>query len=176
MGNPLTFFLYPKSSGNRIHDMFHIKYILNFKEKIKEIDTIFEFGGGYGNLCHLLNKIIKPKTYIIYDLPEVSILQYYYLRMLGYKVNINQKFIKKNMINLFYNKNLINKIFIKQFRPKKTLFISNWAISESPIYLRHKFLNIMNKTRLVFLAFQEKYQNINNLNYFKKNIKNKIYF
>jgi hypothetical protein len=74
-----------------------------------------------------------------------------------------------------YNKNLINKIFIKQFKLKKTLFLSNWALSESPIYLRHKFLNIMNKTRLVFLAFQEKYQNINNLNYFKKNIKNKIY-
>jgi hypothetical protein len=175
VGNPLPFFLYPKSSGNRIHDIFHIKYILNFKEKIKEIDAIFEFGGGYGNLCHLLNKIIKPKTYIIYDLPEVSILQYYYLRMLGYKVNVSQKFVKKNMINLVYNKNLINKIFIKQFKLKKTLFLSNWALSESPIYLRHKFLKIINKTRLVFLAFQEKYQNINNLNYFKKNIKNKIY-
>lgn len=173
IGNPLPFFLFPKSSGNRIHDIFHIKYILNFQKEINTIKTIFEFGGGYGNLCHLLNKILKTKTYIIYDLPEVSFLQYYYLRMLGYTVNINQKYIKKNVINLIYNKDLIHKNFLKQHELKKTLFISNWALSESPISLRSKFLSLVNRTRLVFLAFQEKFRNIDNLNYFKEKIKKK---
>jgi putative sugar O-methyltransferase len=176
IGNPIPYFLYPESSGNRIHDLFHLKYIFNFREKINKINTIFEFGGGYGNLCHLINKILKPKTYIIYDLPEVCLLQYYYLRMLGYEVNISQKSVKKKFINLIYNKDLIQINFLKKKELSKSLFISNWALSESPISLRSKFLGIINKTKLVFLAFQEKFRNIDNLNYFKNKIKEKTYF
>jgi hypothetical protein len=96
--------------------------------------------------------------------------------MVGYEVNISQKSVKKKFINLIYNKDLIQNNFLKKKELSKSLFISNWALSESPISLRSKFLGIINKTKLVFLAFQEKFRNIDNLNYLKNKIKDKTYF
>jgi hypothetical protein len=105
--------------ANDIHMAYHIlKY--DTYNKLNNTLNIFEWGGGYGNFYKVL-KIIFPekiKSYTIVDLPECIELQKYYLK------NIN--FIDNNIF--FYSSLDINNINIKPC----DLFISTWAISESP--------------------------------------------
>ena len=46
--------------------------------------------------------------------------------------------------------------------------IANWSISEFSIKFREKFFNTINKSEYSIISFQENFENINNLKYFKK--------
>ena len=173
IGSPIPYFLYPKSSGNRIHDTFNFKMLIDLNGKKKNFSNVIEFGGGYGSLCNLIKKIYKLDNYLIYDLPEVNALQYYYLKRLNYNVYINQiKSKKKNAIYLFSNVVKLNK-FIENSKLNNYMFISNWGFSEVPISLRKKFYLIINKSKFTYLAFQENFEKINNLNLFLKVLVNR---
>lgn len=172
VGNPIPYFLYPKSSGNRIHDVYNLFKLTEIKGSNNINSTVIEFGAGYGNFCNLFFKLNKIENYIIYDLLEVNLIQYYYLKMLGFKVILNPKYMnKEKTIYLFNNINQLNN-FIKNINLKKSIFISNWGLSETPIYLRKKFNKILKNSNQKFFAFQENFGNVNNLNYFNKLLKN----
>ena len=176
IGNPIPYFIYPKSSGNRIHETFNIMKLIKFNKLNNKVENIFEFGGGYGGFCNLYKKIFKVKKYIIYDLPEVSYIQFYYLKMLGYNVKINSTKISNNdYIYLFSDIKLLNK-FVKKIRANKTLFISNWGFSETPIFLRKKFEKFILKSREVYFAFQQQFGKIDNLKYFNSLFKKRKNF
>ena len=56
-GFPPRYFLYPKSSGNRIHQTYHLYKFNEFCNKnLKTFDLVFEFGGGYGNMARTFKK------------------------------------------------------------------------------------------------------------------------
>jgi len=44
-----------------------------------QVKNILEIGAGYGNLAHKIKIIFKKSKYIIIDLPEVLLIQHYYL-------------------------------------------------------------------------------------------------
>ena len=68
IGNPVRYFLYPKSSGNKIHQVYHLKKYKNFsKIDFKKFDNIIEFGGGYGNMATIFYKINSKLNYYIFD-------------------------------------------------------------------------------------------------------------
>jgi len=168
VGSPIPYFLYPNSSGNRIHDTFNLKTLIDLNEGKKNFENVIEFGGGYGCLCNLFKKIYTVKCYLIYDLPEVNALQYYYLRKLNYNVYINKiKKNKKNSVYLFNEVNKLNK-FIKNNKLNNYIFLSNWGFSEVPLNLRKKFNLIISKSKITFLAFQKQFKKINNFNFFLK--------
>ena len=57
VGNPVRYFLYPKSSGNKINHVFHLCTLINqFNIDIKKIKNVFEFGGGYGCMARIIFK------------------------------------------------------------------------------------------------------------------------
>ena len=88
VGMPLRFFIYPFSSGNRIRQVYHIKKFIDWCPiNISNIDLVFEFGGGYGCMASIFQKISTKIKYIIYDTREVLLLQYYYLKMNNYNVS-----------------------------------------------------------------------------------------
>ena len=68
------------TSGNRLH---HASHLASYKSVIgKEFwssQNILEWGGGYGNMAHLVRRMNPKCTYTIIDLPELSALQYIYL-------------------------------------------------------------------------------------------------
>jgi hypothetical protein len=177
IGSPIPYFLYPKSSGNRIHEIFNLKMLVDLNEKKKNFKNIIEFGGGYGCLCNLIKKIYNINYYIIYDLPEVNLLQYYYLKNLNYNVYLNQIQLKrKNTIYLFSDIIKLKK-FLKSSNFNNYMFLSNWGFSEVPTILRKKFNSIIIKSKITFIAFQKNFETVNNFNYFSKilvNRKNKI--
>ncbi len=168
IGDPVRYYLYPSSSGNRINHVYHLN-ILSKETKIKldKIKYVFEFGGGYGCMARIFSKINSKIKYKIFDMQSVSFLQYYYLKQIGLNVGF------KNLNNICLINNL-NKIKNVKFK-KGSLFIANWSLSESPIKFRKKFLNLIKKHEIILICFQEYFENINNLKYFidlKKELSN----
>jgi hypothetical protein len=81
-------------SMNLIHQAYHIQQWEQASGKrINQLDTIVEFGGGYGAMALLCHRLGFGGKYIIYDLPEFSLLQEYYLSQFGLldKVSWNPK-------------------------------------------------------------------------------------
>ena len=93
VGNPVRYFLYPKSSGNKINHVFHLCTLINqFNIDIKKIKNVFEFGGGYGCMARIFSKINKDIKYTCFDTFHVNLIQFYYLKY----NDLNVGFSKKN--------------------------------------------------------------------------------
>ena len=182
VGDPIRYFLYPKSSGNRINHTYHLSILSSeFNVNLKKINKVFEFGGGYGCMARIFSKINKKVSYTCFDTNYVNLLQYYYLK----QNNLNVGFSKKNdfylISNLKNNKNYFSNNI------SNYIFIANWSLSETPIKFRKKFYSLIKNSELILICFQEKFEEINNLKYFKnmekklkynfriKIIKNKFY-
>jgi putative sugar O-methyltransferase len=88
LGHPHPFTRYPWSSANLIYHAYHL---CRFEEatgrSLASMRTIIEFGGGYGRLCQLVHDLGFSGTYVIFDLPEVAILQRFYLGHVGLSVS-----------------------------------------------------------------------------------------
>jgi hypothetical protein len=101
------------SSANLIHQAFHLyKWEKATGRKVSELSSIVEIGGGYGCLCRLAHRLGFTGNYYIYDLPEVALLQEFYLSQTatpGYKVE-----------------------WVKKLPAKPDLILSLWALSEMP--------------------------------------------
>ena len=168
VGNPVRYFLYPKSSGNRINHIYHLSVLTKeFNINLKKLNNVFEFGGGYGCMARIFSKINKRTVFTCFDTSIVNLLQYYYLK----QNNLDVGFSKKNKFHLISNIKKINT------RYSNSLFIANWSLSETPINFRKKFIKSIKNSKLILISFQESFENINNLKYFKnlkKNLKKKF--
>lgn len=68
------------TSGNIIHQAHHLHVWENLSgKKVEDLDCIVEIGGGYGTLARVVSELGFIGQYIIYDLPEMTALQEYYL-------------------------------------------------------------------------------------------------
>jgi len=162
VGDPIRYFLYPKSSGNRIRQVYHLKKFCDFsKIKIKEIKKVLEIGGGYGCMARIFTKLNSKIKYIIFDTFEVNLLQYYYLKLNKLDADIDNN---KSKINLSSSL----KDICKDDQNPQTLFIANWSLSEMPLKLRSRILKFTFKIPHILISFQDNFENINNLKYFQK--------
>ena len=166
VGTPVRFFLNSSSSGNRIRQVYIIKKFLNSSKSINlnKIQNIIEIGGGYGCMADIFYKLNNKISYTIYDMHEVNLLQFYFLKMNNRKPKLGNVSGKLNLIS---DLNQLNK-FAK--RKKNYCFIANWSISEFPITFRKKFFNIINRSKYSIISFQENFENINNLKFFNKSL------
>jgi hypothetical protein len=173
IGNPLRFFIFAFTSGNKLFQIFHLKFFTKITDKnIKEFDVILEFGGGYGNMAQVFQKVNKNTKFIIFDLLEVNLLQYYYLRRNGFKVSINRD-DGPNII-LVNSLFVLKKILLKYSSKKNSLLIANWSISETPTRFRKKFMFIYDFFNYQLIAYQKKFEGIDNVSFFQKNIINNL--
>jgi hypothetical protein len=151
--------LYPKylTSHNSIHHLYHL---LRFTETthcdLKSLDSIIEWGGGYGNMMKILYRLRDGAgTYVIVDLPLFSCLQWLYLSTI---LGTGQVHLLRNSQDAITNGkvNLIPLSFLEDFKIKGDLFISSWALSESTRYsqdyvMRHNWFD----ARHILLAYQD---------------------
>tara|TARA_A100001011_G_scaffold397127_1_gene497141 strand:+ start:5612 stop:6553 length:942 start_codon:yes stop_codon:yes gene_type:complete len=158
-GNPIRYFLYPQSSGNQINHVYHLSILINsLNLDLRKVKHVYEFGGGYGCMARIFSKFNQKVNYTIFDTKLVNLLQYYYL--------------KQNALDVGFNKNhrflLINKFKFTNKRPlSNSLFIANWSMSETPVDFRKKIIFEMKNYENILISFQESFENINNLSYFK---------
>jgi len=164
VGDPIRYFLYLKSSGNRIRQVYHLKKFSDYADiNLKSIKNIIEVGGGYGCMARIFSKINRRCNYLIFDTEEVNYLQYYYLKL--NKLNVKFETIKANF-NLTKSIILLKKKLLTN--NGSSLFIANWSISEMPLKLREKIFKCIFNVNYILLSFQDKFENINNIKYFKK--------
>tara|TARA_Y100000741_G_C18250445_1_gene557115 strand:- start:1079 stop:2023 length:945 start_codon:yes stop_codon:yes gene_type:complete len=162
VGDPIRYFLYPKSSGNKINHVYHLNILSSeFNVNLKKIKKVFEFGGGYGCMARIFSKINNNVSYICFDTNYVNLLQYYYLK----QNNLNVGFSKKNKFYLISD--LKNKKQYLTSKITKYLFIANWSLSETPIKFRENFFDIIKNSHYILISFQEKFEEVDNLKYFK---------
>lgn len=167
VGDPIRYFLYPKSSGNKIRQVYHLKKFCDFsKIKIKKIKKVLEVGGGYGCMARIFSKLNSKIKYIIFDTFEVNLLQYYYLKLNKLDADIDNNKSKINLLSSL-------KDICKNAQNPQTLFIANWSLSEMPLKLRSRILEFTFKIPHILISFQDNFENINNLKYFQK-IKEKL--
>ena len=177
IGSPIRYFLYPESSGNRIRQVYLIKKLsdqIGIKN-LKQIKNIIELGGGYGCMAQIFYKLSNKVNYYIYDMYEVNLLQYYYLKMNNCEPKLG---FKKRGVNLINQSTVLKKINKEK---KIDLFIANWSLSEFPLKFRKEFIPTIKKSKYSIISFQERFENINNFKFFqnllkqfKKNYKYKI--
>ena len=167
IGNPIRYFLYQNSSGNKINHVYHLSILFNeLNINLSRIRKVFEFGGGYGCMARIFSKINQEIKYTCFDTHYVNLLQYYYLK----HNNLDAGFSKKNNYTLISNLKTINNNYETNL---KSLFIANWSLSETPISFRKNFLTIIEKSDVILICFQETFEDIDNLKYFNQ-LKSKI--
>lgn len=150
-GKPTPFILYPYSSGNLIHNAYHLANFENItKQNIIDFDNIFEFGGGYGSMARLFSNLGYKGKYIIYDIPIFSKLQSEYLK------NIGVKGVKH-----------ISNIEEIPVLDGSVLFIATWSLSEAPLQLRDQIIDKV-KANSYLVAYQKSFDDVNNQDYFQK--------
>lgn len=87
VGNPRRFCYYDEGKKYLLNfdDLYHVyaawqlKRFIGLLSEDKKVDKILEIGAGYGNLPHKMKALFKDIKYIIIDLPEVLLIQHYYL-------------------------------------------------------------------------------------------------
>lgn len=146
-----------KTSHNTIHHLYHIiKFLEITKSDLKSINTIIEWGGGYGNMAKLFKKLTENEiTYIIIDIPIMCCIQWVYLSTIfsSEKINLIENIndsIKKNLINI------LPICFLENFNLNADLFISTWGLSESSKFsqdylVKHNWFN----SDHILLAYQD---------------------
>lgn len=158
------FLLYPKSSGNLIHQAYHLATFEKISGKeILDFDFIFEYGGGYGSMCQLIHNLGFKGKYILYDSSILSALQVFYLRINTLDASFNN-LNRKSKIFCLDDINKIEKIIPGK---GKGLFIATWSLSESPLEVRKKIYPITKLMDSHLIGYQGYFWNIDNHKFFK---------
>ena len=112
----------------RPHHERHLEFISN----IAKLDSIFEFGPGYGGLCDLIFRAGFKGRYYLRDFPEMQEIQKYFLGEQG----------------------LEGRVFWDLPPKPVDLFISTWALSETPLKVREEVLDAV-RAEKYYLVFQK---------------------
>ena len=155
IGNPSRYSQYFSSSGNLIHHLYSLEQLfVNVPSfDLNKIKSVFEFGGGYGSLARLFLRLGWGGHYTIFDFQIFGLLQKYFLESTS---------VKKLVGNVSYVSDL------KNITGEFDLFVSLWALSESPFILRDQILQkALLSAKCILIAYQNSFENRDNVEYFK---------
>ena len=147
---------------------FHLLQLHNATRlNFDQLKLVIEFGGGYGSMCRLFRQLGFKGAYVIYDLPEFSYLQEFYLQGLGLPV---ARLIDQDL-KAGYNYLVTDTARLKQVSPKpgsSSLFVATFSLSESPDQLRQDILSLMQDCHYYLFAYQSKFDEVDNIAFFEE--------
>lgn len=154
VGKPVPHVHCEETSPNAIHQAYHLlQFELTTGKQISDLQFIFEFGGGYGCLCRIAHKLGFQGRYTIYDLPVLSLLQWYYLGTVG----IGGVDLITDISSL--------KVSLEQI-PDESLFVAIWSLCEVDMPLRRKIERLVAEFPTFLLAYHRSMLGIDNIAYF----------
>jgi hypothetical protein len=164
--------LLPQSSGNLIVHAFHLLQLHKATRlEFDQLERVIEFGGGYGSMCRLFRRLGFKGAYVIYDLPEFSYLQEFYLQGLGLPVvQLTDQDLKGGGNYL-----ATDTARLKHVSPKpdsKSLFVATFSLSESPVQLRQDILSLTQDCRYYLFAYQGQFDEVDNIAFFEEQVRN----
>ena len=164
-GRPRPYPWLMSSSGNLIHHAYLLQeFLSNYKISVSDLKSVFEFGGGYASMCRLFYNLGFEGRYLIYDIPEFNLLQEYFLKNCrpGIDVSFNPEGVAP--ITLLDSPSNLAAYFSKN---TPDLFLATWSLSEAPIDIREKVLNILPDSKYIFIIFRDVFSGIDHLKYFR---------
>jgi len=167
-GDPKPYKRYKRSSGNRIHQAYHLcRFQAETGLPVSRFPLIVEFGGGYGSLCRLVHKLGFRGRYILFDLPEFSALQKYYLGSLNMPlVERGAPASGKPGILCTSDPDLIGSVTRQQ--AQSGLFVATWSLSETELAFRKRFMTLpaVDAAGAFLIAYQRDFGGIDNPRFF----------
>lgn len=152
---------YLPSSGSLIH---HAYSLCRFEEAVgRPIDQfrfIFEFGGGYGSFCRLAHRLGFKGQYVIFDLPEFSALQEYFLESVGVPLSAQAGQPGVRCVSE------LGELKRHTDGSKDWLFIALWSLSEAPVELRREVLGDGSNLGAYLTSYQDEFGEVNNKDFF----------
>jgi hypothetical protein len=134
----------------------------------RSIDTVYEFGGGYGAFCLLMRRIAFSGEYNILDVPEMSALQRYYLDGVASGSDMGNVHGRPVQVNTIQPDDVQKDLARGNARLGRTLFVGLWSLSEAPLELRRRIMPLVAASGHVLLVYQEQFDGIDNVRYFKE--------
>lgn len=164
-GLPMPSHVYPSSSGTLIHHAYHVhRFESATGRAIGDFAEIVEFGGGYGSMARLVARLGFLGRYHIHDLPEFSVIQRFYLRLV--RSEIGEGEIADTLSRITFSSHREDASSLED-REGRTLFLAIWSLGETPIWLREEWLPTLARFRFFLIGFHDRFEDIDNLAWFK---------
>lgn len=158
VGNPVPFLFERTIAGNSIHLAYHVaQWEAWSRKKIDTRDTILEFGAGYGGMARLIRKLGFKGKYILYDLPQFSALQKFYLTCSNAATEVQ-----------FLNDVETLRSTVTAQAPENPLFIANISLSETPLETREPIENLVADWKHILITYQIRFRDVYNREYFTR--------
>ena len=147
----------PGGSGNRLH---HAYQFLQLERagggSVRDYRGVVEFGGGYGALCAVAHRLGFTGDYLLFDLPEWSALQRWYLGEIGLPTGDGSR-VRVSSTE--------DDVVAARTAPG-TLFVAMWSLSETPLQLRDRVLPGDDRYAGYLFGYQAQFEGIDNLAWF----------
>lgn len=126
-------------SSTTLGHLFYIAKVLESYGNKSHPELIIEFGGGFGNLAKCFKYILPKSTIVLLDLPEMCVIQKMFLNYTAPQINValheSEVVLQKNAINL------VPIYLLDKLIARPDLFISTFALSESPVNMQNYIIN-----------------------------------
>jgi len=152
-GNPKRLSFANWTSGNLVHQAYHLLQWENHTgRRISELESIVEIGGGYGAMAKVARRAGFEGRYTIYDLPEYSLLQRYYLAQCGIRADCKDAVLSEDSSDLLIAlwsltemENDVSDVYLRYIQPRSYLVGVNDVETSKHI---EKELSIRNLIRI----------------------------
>jgi putative sugar O-methyltransferase len=117
-----------------------LTYAAKVQSFIQSPRTIIEFGGGYGCLAHIFKKCCPLSTIVLIDLPEFLAIQHLYLQI----ALPHDEIIVHTEVPETLKEGAIHLVpvhFLSELSVAADLFISTFALSETPLTVQEMVFN-----------------------------------
>jgi hypothetical protein len=141
------------TSPNLLQKAYHIVRFQRATGRRAADFAVTEFGAGYGAMAKVLHRL-GVRSLRLYDLPEFSALQRYYLSLLHVKAET-----------------ISPPVAFPQGGPGSML-VATWSLSETPLSVRHEMQDAIKSYDAFLIAFKEQFLQTDNISYFRTLMRN----
>lgn len=149
------------ASGNRLH---HAYQFLQLERAgagaVQDYRHLVEFGAGYGSMCAVAHRLGFRGDYSLYDLPEWSALQRWYLGEIGLDVGDD------GSVRAASAEDDLGAAVAGA--GDRSLLVAMWSLSETPLELRQRVLPAGDRFGGYLFGYQASFEGIDNLAWFEQ--------
>ena len=162
----------PRCPWSSVNSIFQAYHACRFEEatgqSLASMRTIVEFGGGYGRFCHLVHDLGFTGTYVIFDLPEVAVLQRFYLRHVGISVSEGGETggPERGALTVVDMTDL--RALLRSRPDGPAAFVAIGSLSEAPFTLREAFLSEARAFNAFLIFYSAQHDALDNRAYFAR--------
>jgi hypothetical protein len=157
------------TSGNLLKQAYHA---CRFEDvtgaRLSDVDVVLEFGAGYGAFCRLAFALGFRGTYAMYDFPEFSALQAFYVRAHGLPIAEGSRPPARGAPRILTLSSLgeLDELLADGL-PGRAAFVALWSLSEAPWPFRDAVAARLTGFDAFVIGYQPRFGEIDNTEWFR---------